>query len=94
MPFTPIDRRQPMLDGTLTEIKPGDRCFKYYYPMVQAWKVERRWTTAHELYKAMLGRRAYLILDDAVAEELAWQVFFQLHVMPYEIEMQAKNGDI
>lgn len=94
MPFTEQQRRQPMLDGTLQEPKPGDYCFKYYHPMVQKWKAERRWTTAHNIYKDMLKQRPYRVMDEAVAEELAWQVFFQLYVMPYEHEARQRNGDV
>jgi len=33
-------------------------------------------------------------MDDYAAMWLAWQVFFQLHVIPYELEKREANGDI
>lgn len=92
MPFiTPEARRITDSIGPQTA---GDRCFIAYREMVRRWKISRRWTTAHELYKEMLAKRPYKTMDDAVAEELAWQVFFIKHVMVYENEKAAINGEV
>lgn len=89
MPFvTPEHRIAP--DPTI----PGDRCYKHYQRMMDAWAKERRWTTANSLYKDMLMRRPYATTDEAIAEELAWQVFFIREVMPYEEEKAKENGEI
>lgn len=32
--------------------------------------------------------------DDKAAKELAWQVFFSLHVLPYEILKRTENGEV
>jgi hypothetical protein len=96
MPFTtPEARRMTDILGPKTL---GDYCFLYYRPMVQAWKLSRRWTTAHELYRKMReethGDKGKLLeIDEVAAYELAWQVFFNLHVMPYEIEKRTVNGE-
>ena len=37
---------------------PGDRCFVHYKRMVDAFKKERRWTTADTLYKEMVELQA------------------------------------
>jgi hypothetical protein len=68
--------------------------------MIERWKVNPRWTTAHEIYKEIRGKsRIYWAnnpegFDSLIAEELAWLVFFQLKVMPYELEKMEQNGDI
>jgi len=95
MPFITPDRRKAINErgvGVLTEITPGDICYAYYKPMVDAWKANPRWTTAHNIYKDMLG--CYELEETMTAHHLAWQVFFQLYVMPYELKKQAENGDI
>lgn len=92
MPFTtPEARRIAEAVGPQTV---GDRCFLAYRAMVRQWKASRRWTTAHEIYKDMIMKRPYKILDDTVAEELAWQVFFLKHVMIYENEKEVINGPV
>ena len=104
MPFIIGERRKIIgekgLEG-LKDIQVGDRCFVYYYPMVDRWKANPRWTTAHEIYKEMRKKLDnagyswdYLSPDDATAYELAWQVFFQLYVIPYELKKREENGDI
>lgn len=73
---------------------PGDCCYLHYKRMVDTFRNERRWTTAHNLYKEMLESRPYKSLDESVAEELAWQVFFTKHVMAYENQKENENGTI
>ena len=90
MPFvTPEHRDKP----DLTVV--GDRCYLHYKRMVDKWKEVPRWTTAHNIYKAlMIARRDTNIVDDLAARELAWQVFFQKYVMVYEDEKEIENGSI
>lgn len=71
---------------------PGDRCFIWYRDMVREWREEPRWTTADRIYTNVLKPEA--VGRQQVAKELAWQVFFQLHVMPYELKKRAENGEI
>ena len=80
----------------LSNVSVGDKCYYFYKIMVGRFKDRRRWTTAHNIYKTMIVK----IKEDEFSEdtkrayELAWQVFFQLHVIPYELEKRAQNGDI
>ena len=96
MPFVTQDRRTA-IDAhgleVLTEIAPGDICYAYYKPMVDAWKANPRWTTAHNIYKTML-RDMPEDPDALVAYNLAWQVFFSFYVLPYEREAEKRNGPI
>ena len=96
MPFVKPERRWSIQKGLLTEWEPGDRCYVFYKKMVEKWKAIPRWTTAHAIYKELMLRResAWGIDDDVIACELAWQVFFNLHVMPYELKKREENGDI
>lgn len=109
MPFTTAENRQKMLKfletGEMPEkVDVGDWCFVFYRDMVRQWKENPRWTTAHNIYKKMreqiaimgmgLNRESPLNLDQTMAYELAWQVFFQLYVMPYELKKCEENGDV
>lgn len=71
----------------------GDRCYFFYKEMVRQWKENPRWTTAHEIYKELL-QKEHPGWDNCAAINLAWQVFFQLYVMPYELKKRKENGDI
>ena len=75
---------------------PGDLCYCYYKVMVNRWKAEPRWTTAHTLFKEMLFTEMAkpLSQDHICAMQLAWQVFFQIYVMDYEQKKRRENGDI
>lgn len=92
MPFITQTERNALARGDQTK-SAGQACYTYYVPMVIAWRKERRWTTAHNLYRG-IREKSYPDADEKAAAELAWQVFFNLHVMPYEKEQQEKNGDI
>lgn len=105
MPFTePIDRVKMNKKKTddfcffddLVDIKVGDRCYHFYKKMVECFEIKTRWTTAHNIYKKMIKdiEENNYSTDTNRAYELAWQVFFQLHVIPYELGMRKKNGDI
>lgn len=93
MPFVTQDHRDsPDLDI------PGDLCYLYYKEMVAAWKASPGWTTANSIYLLMRIETNKLPLSTdylkRTAYELAWQVFFQKYVMPYEDKKEAENGTI
>ena len=87
MPFVNAEHRASP-DGNI----PGDRCYLYYKEMVRVWKANPRWTTADNIYGAVVIREESKA--EQRAKELAWQVFFQIYVMPYELMKQKENGDI
>lgn len=94
MPFILKDRR-PLIDkGTIPPDlwEPGDRCYVYYSKMVKEWKAQPRWTTADKIYRDVLLHN--FTVEDRAAIELAWQVFFNLYVMPYELKKREENGDV
>lgn len=102
MPFI-IQKRRDMVDKdqyysvskTPESIQPGDRCYFYYKQMVERWKKNPRWTTAHEIFKDMLDDDLEKLgAEDFVASRLAWQVFFIKYVWPYELKKMDENGDI
>lgn len=96
MPFTTSEARR-MTDQIGPQVV-GDRCFIAYRHMLRKWRSSPRWTTAHEIYRddviAGTGERSSGSSDDVVAWHLAWQVFFNLHVMPYELVKRTENGEI
>lgn len=94
MPFITQELRKMIDSGdSPIDIQPGERCYKFYSEMVKRWKASPRWTTAHEIYRDVdLG--VIIDEDDWIAQQLAWQVFFQLYVMPYELKKREENGDI
>jgi hypothetical protein len=111
MPFITQDRRDLIDQYDIEElanpetfadrIQPGDRCYLSYKKMVDQWKANPCWTTAHEIHKDIVLKHqsrergdGFASYDDLCAAYLAWQVFFQLHVIPYELEKRAANGDI
>jgi hypothetical protein len=101
MPFTTQQARLPFKDLELSPAlslaatkQPGDRCFVFYRELIRAWKAEPRWTTAHELYKHLKNEMPYLGADDQTAYSLAWQVFFNIHVMDYERKKLLENGEV
>ncbi len=90
MPFVTQEHRDKP-DLTL----PGDRCYVYYARMVYRWKENPRWSTVDEMYEKVLSSTGeFSILNDRVAIKLAWQVFFQKYVMPYENLKEKVNGTI
>ena len=107
MPFIKQERRKIIKKKGLNGLKkypkswiePGDRCYVYYKPMVDKWKANPRWSTAHGIYKELYQEFPLLVngekdWESMVARDLAWQVFFQLYVMPYELKKREENGDI
>lgn len=85
MPFVPQEHR----DSGHTPCTPGDLCYWEYLKLVNAWKANRRWTTAHEEFK-----RVFDVDNQQAAKTLAYLVFFVKHVMPYEDEKEKENGTI
>jgi hypothetical protein len=71
---------------------PGDRCYLKYAQIMEMWRAEPRWTTVDEIYKWV--KEAAEEPDMQRAKELAFMVFFNLHVMPYELKKMKDNGDI
>lgn len=93
MPFIEKERREAVMNGTMTKLKPGDRCYYFYQGMMDRWEKAPSWTTVHEIYKEF-NYPLNLDTDDVTAKRLAWLVFFDLHVIPYEIQKRIENGDI
>lgn len=94
MPFTTQEARR-MTDAIGPQVV-GDRCFLAYREMLRKWKKSPRWTTAHEIYKNVITQTIDQPYDndDVYALHLAWQVFFQLHVIPYELQKRIDNGEV
>lgn len=88
MPFIEKTRRKPMLDGTLLDVQPGDRCYEKYQQIMDAWDAKKRWQTIDKIAESILPGA------DSRAMFLAFLVFFSLHGMKYEQTMRKKNGDI
>lgn len=103
MPFIEKSKRELVDKDVRFAEAPGDLCYYFYKQFVVAWKEERRWTTAHTLYKDKLillpcleelkGTK-WTNKDIITALHLAWQVFFTKKVMKYEDEKETENGDI
>jgi hypothetical protein len=98
MPFIAQERRDLVAVIEKCKLQPGDLCYIYYKGMVDQWNANPRWTTAHKIKKElMFGNLTEDFSeseDEIIAEQLAWEVFFELHVMPYELKKRAENGDI
>jgi len=99
MPFIKPERRDLAGKGQLTDAQVGDRCYFFYKPMVDEWKKDPRWTTAHKIKKQMLHglhltHVGGLVCDDCVARHLAWEVFFQKYILPYENQKELEHGTI
>lgn len=98
MPFVTQARRKQLDAKEIPShnFEPGDRCYVYYKKMVDQWRESPRWTTAHTIYKSnfMPVAKEDSFIDNYVARSLAWQVFFQLHVIPYEEQKRKENGDV
>ncbi len=106
MPFINEQRRAKIRkDGPMACEEFGDICFVFYEQMVKAWKREPRWRTAHRIYRDFFDDDFYNYvricllwkfshIDVINADDLAWQVFFQNYVMPYELIKEQENGTI
>jgi len=95
MPFISPESRFLLASGKDPETV-GDICYLYYQRFIRRWKETPRWTTAHNIYKEWALERTCPGIgeDEIAAGDLAWQVFFALHVLPYEIEKRAENGEV
>lgn len=101
MPFIEQKRRDvidieglkdDLLDGG---VQPGDICYFYYSKMVEEWNSNPRWRTAHGIYAKVLNDSKHHMQEDhRIAMNLAWQVFFNMYVIPYERAAEARNGTI
>ncbi len=83
MPFTTKEHRfKPDLEN------PGDRCYIEYKYLMEEWTRSPRWTTVDELATRLFPdkhERAFF---------LAFLVFFDQRVMPYERKKREENGDV
>jgi hypothetical protein len=114
MPFVKQERRKEIDRlGVVACSEYGDICYYFYKLMVDRWKKEPRWSTAHIIYRDFilddatgiskpniywstfdLLQAKFDLLDVKAALDLAWQVFFQKYVMPYEDLKENENGTI
>lgn len=94
MPFITKARRSliDMKQLEADKYTPGDRCYLHYKHLVEEWRKKPCWTTADALYREVLSYN--FTVEAAAAAQLAWAVFFQLYVMPYEAAKRKENGDI
>jgi len=86
----------------------GELCYVFYEHLIKTWNDEPRWKTAHRLYDFEcdpMNNEFVLMVYDQVANKfeaddiakaasLAYKVFFELIVIPYERKQQELNGDI
>lgn len=101
MPFIEQERRE-LIDKMQWVKLPGgtqmgDLCYDFYKDMVDTWKAQRRWTTAHEIYRDVITTQYGITvhsIEEVTAKYLAWQCFFYFYVLPYEEEKRKINGDI
>jgi len=91
MPFITKEARK--ITDTIGPQTVGDKCFLCYREMLKTWRQSPRWTTAHEIHNTLITTQ-FDTEDDMTAAMLAWQVFFQLHVMPYELQKRIDNGEV
>lgn len=110
MPFIePKNRDRIKLLGCEACTDVGDICFVFYTHLTDAWKHEPRWRTAHRLYRDLVIQpegcdyfnyvydrlqHRFELSDCVAACQLAWQVFFENYVMPYEKLKEEQNGTI
>lgn len=94
MPFITPEERKVVSQIPLPNRTAGQKCYLHYLLMVREWKKSPRWTTADKIYESVKLNPMFYPASEQRAKELAWQVFFQLHVMPYEIQKRNENGDI
>lgn len=98
MPFTTAEAKSKT--AAIGPVEMGDHCNLAFRPMVDEWVRSARWTTAHELRHEVLERLNVDFSkldsyekDKYTALDLAWQVFFNIYVMPYEEMKRNINGN-
>lgn len=110
MPFIAPKRRDEIhKDGPSACQDVGDPCFIFYSQIMSIWRTEPRWRTAHRIYRQFFLEPVstaffqlvyeqiqdkFELMDVIAASHLAYQVFFQTFVMPYEVEKENQNGTI
>lgn len=108
MPFVGLDRSTALIKREIMPETVGDLCCLAYVPMVQKWLANSSWTTAHRIRKdvqdgtwqvVFIHSRLetipeYLKFEITTAVALAWEVFFQMYVYPYEVEKRKSNGGV
>ena len=91
MPFITEEHRKD------TDVNvPGDRCYLFYKEMVEDWRRQPRWATADTIMVRLLDYldRRTVNQSNRAAALLAFMVFFNLEVMPYELKKREENGDV
>jgi len=88
MPFIDRESRELSPDKLMFSPIAGDRCYAHYKEMMAIWRVAPRWTTVDAILAS------YIPDQQKRAEFLAFMVFFNIHVMPYEEQKRKENGDI
>lgn len=108
MPFVGTVRAQALLKRELMPEKVGDLCCLAYIPMVQKFLANTSWSTIHRIRKdvrdgtwnkVFLLSRAETIPEHLQSEvdtavDLAWEVFFGLYGLKYEMEKRMTNGGV
>lgn len=108
MPFIGTKRLRQIEKRELMPEQVGDLCALAYKPMVEKWLANPSWTTAHRIrkdifygqwfdvyFKSRLETISPWLLDEVpTAIKLAWEVFFQIYVMPYEYDKLFLNGGV
>ena len=109
MPFTEQRSRERIkLLGVEACENVGDLCYVFYSHLMQAWRDNLRWKTAHRLFDLEIDpiedeyfqyvydrvMHKFELKDVTKAAALAYKVFFHRHVMKYEFEKMRENGDI
>jgi len=110
MPFvSPKDRDRIQVEGSKSCETVGDICYVFYKRIMEIWREEPRWRTAHRLYKDFdyepegNGYWEFVYeqvmckfekIDVICASKLAYKMFWDLHVYDYEIQQLEKNGNI
>lgn len=96
MPFITTEERRKLDIDKLPPETAGQRCYVFYKRFVDKWKREPKWATANKLFHGLMNDTGEDFIEevDMSAALLAWQVFFSLHVMPYELQKREENGDI
>jgi|WetSurMetagenome_2_1015567.scaffolds.fasta_scaffold664355_3 hypothetical protein len=85
MPFVKKECRE---EGH-TPCSVGDLCYNEYKELVKQWKMSPRWTTCHDEFRNLFDCN-----DVQAAKALAFFVFFDRYVLPYEKLKEEENGTI
>lgn len=87
MPFIKQEDRAKSIDELLEGV-PGEKCFVHYRPMMRRWHANPCWKTVDQI-------ACHFWPDPSErARMLAFLVFFNLHVMPYELKKREENGEV